>query len=213
MTPWIIICILLYHLVNVKLNVFAFSIEKYKKKALEIANSIKGEESLDFKFLLFSQFMRILFSNIIISWSYTSLRIFPFRIKSFVNQILFYSKSLIQSKLTIDNFICCRFIFSTSTFSSTYIIFMIIKRCHRIGQLLMKLLMGLSLFLPFWNFSKLPTFYQFHTNRSFSNNLSLHPYLVCTHLCQKESFSGNHCKIGMWAHIELSIFCWFIHGL
>lgn len=43
MTPWIIICVLLYHLVNVKINVFAFSIEKYKKKALEIANSIKGE--------------------------------------------------------------------------------------------------------------------------------------------------------------------------
>jgi hypothetical protein len=67
MTPWIIICILLYHLVNVKINVFAFSIEKYKQKALDIANSIKGENSLDFKFLLFSQFMRILFSNIIIS--------------------------------------------------------------------------------------------------------------------------------------------------
>ena len=26
MTPWIIICVLLYHLVNVKINVFAFSI-------------------------------------------------------------------------------------------------------------------------------------------------------------------------------------------
>lgn len=188
MTPWIIICILLYHLVNVKLNVFAFSIEKYKKKALEIANSIKGEESLDFKFLLFSQFMRILFSNIIISWSYTSLLIFPFSIKSFVNQILFYSKSLIQSKLTINNFICCRFIFSTSTFYPAYIIFMIIKRCPRISQWLMKLVMGLLLFSPFWNFSKLPTFYQFHTNRLFSNNLSLHPYLVCTHPYRKKSF-------------------------
>lgn len=81
MTPWIIICVLLYHLVNVKINVFAFSIEKYKKKALEIANSIKGEESLDFKFLLFSQFMRILFSNIIISWSVYSFSIWiPFNI-------------------------------------------------------------------------------------------------------------------------------------
>ena len=67
MAPWIIICVLLYHLINVKINVFALSIEKYKQKALELAEAVKGENSLDFKFLLFSQFMRILFSNIVIS--------------------------------------------------------------------------------------------------------------------------------------------------
>lgn len=40
--------------------------EKYKSKALSIAEEIKKENSLDFKFLLFSQFMRILFFNIAI---------------------------------------------------------------------------------------------------------------------------------------------------
>ena len=44
--------------------------EKYKTKALDIAEEIKKENSLDFKFLLFSQFMRILFSSIVIHWSF-----------------------------------------------------------------------------------------------------------------------------------------------
>lgn len=65
--PWIIIALLLYHLVRVKLNVFNLLIEKYKSKALSIADSIKKENSLDFKFILFSQFIRILFSNLVIT--------------------------------------------------------------------------------------------------------------------------------------------------
>lgn len=64
--PWIIILVLLYHLFKVKVNFFSFNFKDYKDKALEIANSIKVEHSLDFKFLLFSQFMRLLFSTIII---------------------------------------------------------------------------------------------------------------------------------------------------
>ena len=64
--PWVIIVILMIHLVRVKINVFHMMMEKYKGKALEIAETIKRENSLDFKFLLFSQFMRILFSNIAI---------------------------------------------------------------------------------------------------------------------------------------------------
>lgn len=64
--PWLIIVLLTYHLVRVKINVFQLVMEKYKGKALEIAETIKRENSLDFKFLLFSQFMRILFSNIAI---------------------------------------------------------------------------------------------------------------------------------------------------
>ena len=64
--PWAIILLLMIHLVRVKVNVFHMVMEKYKGKALEIAESIKRENSLDFKFLLFSQFMRILFSNIVI---------------------------------------------------------------------------------------------------------------------------------------------------
>ena len=42
--------------------------DKYKGKALEIAESIQRENSLDMKFLLFSQFMRILFSGIPNIW-------------------------------------------------------------------------------------------------------------------------------------------------
>ena len=61
--PWILVVLLLYHLVRVKLNVFNILFEKYKSKALGIASSIEKENSLDFKFLLFSQFIRILFSN------------------------------------------------------------------------------------------------------------------------------------------------------
>lgn len=64
--PWIIILILLYHLFKVKLNFFSLKFKDYKDKALGIANSIKVENSLDFKFLLFSQFMRLLFSTIVI---------------------------------------------------------------------------------------------------------------------------------------------------
>lgn len=62
--PWIIILILLYHLFKVKVNFFSVKFKDYKDKAIEIANSIKVENSLDFKFLLFSQFMRLLFSTI-----------------------------------------------------------------------------------------------------------------------------------------------------
>ena len=62
--PWIIIVCLLYHLLKVKINAVSFSMKNYKERALEIADQIKGEDSLDFKFLLFSQFMRVLFSNI-----------------------------------------------------------------------------------------------------------------------------------------------------
>jgi hypothetical protein len=64
--PWIIILLLLYHLIRFKINVFYMLMEKYKSKALSIAEEIKKENSLDFKFFLFSQFMRILFSNIAI---------------------------------------------------------------------------------------------------------------------------------------------------
>ena len=68
--PWIIVVLLLYHLLRVKINVFNLLFEKYKTKALNIANSIEKENSLDFKFLLFSQFIRILFSNLVIAWWY-----------------------------------------------------------------------------------------------------------------------------------------------
>jgi len=64
--PWLIIILLLYHLIRVKISVFYMLMEKYKSKALSIAEEIKKENSLDFKFLLFSQFMRILFFNIAI---------------------------------------------------------------------------------------------------------------------------------------------------
>lgn len=64
--PWIIVLILLYHLLKVKLSFFNFRFEDYKDKAISLANSIKVENSLDFKFLLFSQFMRLLFSTIVI---------------------------------------------------------------------------------------------------------------------------------------------------
>jgi hypothetical protein len=64
--PWIIILVLLYHLFKVKVNFFSFKFKDYKDKAMGIANSIKVENSLDFKFLLFSQFMRLLFSTIVI---------------------------------------------------------------------------------------------------------------------------------------------------
>ena len=49
-----------------KLNFFALKFKDYKDKAIAITNSIKVENSLDFKFLLFSQFMRLLFSTIVI---------------------------------------------------------------------------------------------------------------------------------------------------
>ena len=62
--PWIIILILLYHLFKIKVKFFSSRFKDYKSKALSIANSIKVENSLDFKFLLFSQFMRLLFSTI-----------------------------------------------------------------------------------------------------------------------------------------------------
>jgi hypothetical protein len=62
--PWIIILVLLYHLFKVKVNFFSVKFQDYKDKAISIANSIKVENSLDFKFLLFSQFMRLLFSTI-----------------------------------------------------------------------------------------------------------------------------------------------------
>jgi ABC-type transport system involved in Fe-S cluster assembly fused permease/ATPase subunit len=62
--PWLIILVLLYHLFKVKVNFFSVKFKDYKNKAISIANSIKVENSLDFKFLLFSQFMRLLFSTI-----------------------------------------------------------------------------------------------------------------------------------------------------
>ena len=62
--PWVIILILLYHLFKVKVNFFSTKFQDYKDKAISIANSIKVENSLDFKFLLFSQFMRLLFSTL-----------------------------------------------------------------------------------------------------------------------------------------------------
>lgn len=64
--PWIIILVLMYHLFKLKLNFFSVKFKDYKDKAISIANSIKVENSLDFKFLLFSQFMRLLFSTIAI---------------------------------------------------------------------------------------------------------------------------------------------------
>lgn len=64
--PWIIILILLYHLFKVKVRFFSLKFKDYKEKAISIANSIKVENSLDFKFLLFSQFMRLLFSTMVI---------------------------------------------------------------------------------------------------------------------------------------------------
>jgi hypothetical protein len=60
--PWIIIILLLYHLLRFKINGFYMLMEKSKSKALSIAASITKENSLDLKFFLFSQFMRILFS-------------------------------------------------------------------------------------------------------------------------------------------------------
>lgn len=62
--PWIIILVLLYHLFKVKVNFFSVKFQDYKDKAISIANSIQVENSLDFKFLLFSQFMRLLFSTL-----------------------------------------------------------------------------------------------------------------------------------------------------
>lgn len=38
--PWIIIMLLVYHLVRVKINVFYLLLEKYKDKALKLADSI-----------------------------------------------------------------------------------------------------------------------------------------------------------------------------
>lgn len=64
--PWMVILVLLYHLFKMKLNFFSLKFKDYKDKAIAIANSIKVENSLDFKFLLFSQFMRLLFSTIVI---------------------------------------------------------------------------------------------------------------------------------------------------
>lgn len=64
--PWLIILFLLYHLFKLKVSFFSVKFKDYKEKALSIANSIKVENSLDFKFLLFSQFMRLLFSTIVI---------------------------------------------------------------------------------------------------------------------------------------------------
>ena len=49
-----------------KLRFLSLHFAKYKDKALKLANSIQVENSLDFKFLLFSQFMRLLFSSIAI---------------------------------------------------------------------------------------------------------------------------------------------------
>ena len=62
--PWVIILVLLYHLFKIKVKFFSLRFSVYKDKAISIANSIKVENSLDFKFLLFSQFMRLLFSTI-----------------------------------------------------------------------------------------------------------------------------------------------------
>lgn len=65
--PWIIILFLAYQLFKVKMDFFSFKFRHYKDKAMSLASSIKLENSLDFKFLLFSQFMRLLFSTIAIS--------------------------------------------------------------------------------------------------------------------------------------------------
>lgn len=77
--PWIIILVLLYHLFKVKINFFSHKFKDYKDKAVSVANSIQVENSLDFKFLLFSQFMKLLFSTIVIPWflssSFTTRRI------------------------------------------------------------------------------------------------------------------------------------------
>jgi hypothetical protein len=62
--PWILILLLFYHLVRVKLDVWNYVFEKYRVKAMEIADSIKPEDSLDFKLVLFSQFFKILFTNL-----------------------------------------------------------------------------------------------------------------------------------------------------
>jgi hypothetical protein len=62
--PYVIILVLLYHLFKIKVRFFSSRFKDYKDKAIEIANAIKVENSLDFKFLLFSQFMRLLFSTI-----------------------------------------------------------------------------------------------------------------------------------------------------
>lgn len=52
---------------RVRVNVFNMQVpEQYKAKAIEMVKKVQSEASLDFKFLLFSQFVRILFSNIII---------------------------------------------------------------------------------------------------------------------------------------------------
>lgn len=54
---------------RVRINVFNMHLpEQYKAKAMEMVNKVRSEASIDFKFLLFSQFVRILFSNIIIRW-------------------------------------------------------------------------------------------------------------------------------------------------
>lgn len=58
---------LLLMMMRVRINVFNMQVpEQYKAKAIEMVKKVKSEASLDFKFLLFSQFVRILFSNIII---------------------------------------------------------------------------------------------------------------------------------------------------
>ena len=64
--PWLIVAVLLYQLVKMKLRFLSLNFTKYKDKALKLANSIQVENSLGFKFLLFSQFMRLLFSSIAI---------------------------------------------------------------------------------------------------------------------------------------------------
>lgn len=60
-----VICLFL--MMRVRINIFNMQLpEQYKTKAAEMMKKMKDETSLDFKFLLFSQFVRILFSNIII---------------------------------------------------------------------------------------------------------------------------------------------------
>jgi len=89
--PWIIILVLLYHLFKLKLNFFSVKFKDYKDKAISIANSIKVENSLDFKFLLFSQFMRLLFSTIAIPWTPQKMII------SFVHHNIYFRTTLFTS--------------------------------------------------------------------------------------------------------------------
>ena len=52
---------------KVRINVFNVEMsEELKNKALKVVNKVKDEATLDFKFLMFSQLLRILFSNMII---------------------------------------------------------------------------------------------------------------------------------------------------